>query len=174
MKIMYLPVIPVASSAVSTSPTIPQGHFSAVTSLSLSPDGWLLLSGGRDKVRSGWCFRVKGYLPSPSTPISLSPSHLPPSPLRWCTCGISAPAPSSPPSQSTRPSRGSLRCRPGRRQRHSPAWPRRYRQYTPPRARGGRGRRHSAASSSRQLGIRGVCGCGGPTRPLASMRRCDK
>lgn len=28
-----------------------KSHFSAVTSLALSPDGWRLLSGGRDKVR---------------------------------------------------------------------------------------------------------------------------
>jgi hypothetical protein len=34
-----------------------QGHFSAVTSLALSPDGWLLLSGGRDKVVHVWDLR---------------------------------------------------------------------------------------------------------------------
>lgn len=35
----------------------PQGHFSAVTSLALSPDGWLLLSAGRDKVVVVWDLR---------------------------------------------------------------------------------------------------------------------
>eukprot|EP00955_Chlamydomonas_euryale_P056570 356470-Chlamydomonas_euryale.AAC.1 len=39
------------------SPPPPQGHFSAVTSLSLSTDGWLLLSGGRDKVVNVWDLR---------------------------------------------------------------------------------------------------------------------
>ena len=35
----------------------PQAHFSAVTSLALSSDGWLLLSGGRDKVVVAWDLR---------------------------------------------------------------------------------------------------------------------
>lgn len=35
----------------------PQAHFSAVTCLALSPDGWLLLSGGRDKVVVVWDLR---------------------------------------------------------------------------------------------------------------------
>lgn len=34
-----------------------QGHYSAVTSLSLAPDGWSLLSGGRDKVVHVWDLR---------------------------------------------------------------------------------------------------------------------
>ena len=34
-----------------------KGHFSAVTSLSLSPDGWTLLSGGRDSVVIVWSLR---------------------------------------------------------------------------------------------------------------------
>jgi U3 small nucleolar RNA-associated protein 13 len=34
------------------------GHFSAVTSLALSPDGWQLLSGGRDKVVCLWDLRT--------------------------------------------------------------------------------------------------------------------
>lgn len=34
------------------------GHFSAVTSLALSPDGWQLLSGGRDKVVCVWDLRT--------------------------------------------------------------------------------------------------------------------
>jgi len=34
-----------------------QGHLSAVPALSLSPDGWLLLSGGRDKVACVWDIR---------------------------------------------------------------------------------------------------------------------
>ena len=34
-----------------------KGHFSAVTSLSLSPDGWTLLSGGRDSVVIAWSMR---------------------------------------------------------------------------------------------------------------------
>ena len=34
-----------------------QGHFSAVTSLSLAPDGWSLISAGRDKVVHVWDLR---------------------------------------------------------------------------------------------------------------------
>ena len=34
-----------------------KGHFSAVTCLSLSPDGWTLLSGGRDSVVIAWNLR---------------------------------------------------------------------------------------------------------------------
>lgn len=34
-----------------------QAHFSAVTSLAISPDGWTLLSGGRDGVVVGWSLR---------------------------------------------------------------------------------------------------------------------
>ena len=34
-----------------------KGHYSAVTSLSLSPDGWTLLSGGRDSVVVAWNMR---------------------------------------------------------------------------------------------------------------------
>ncbi len=34
-----------------------QDHFSAVTSLSLSPDGWTLLTAGRDKVAILWDLR---------------------------------------------------------------------------------------------------------------------
>lgn len=34
-----------------------KGHFSAVTSLSLSPDGWTLLSGGRDSIVIVWNLR---------------------------------------------------------------------------------------------------------------------
>jgi hypothetical protein len=34
------------------------GHFSAVTSLALAPDGWTLLSGGRDKVVCLWDLRT--------------------------------------------------------------------------------------------------------------------
>ena len=34
-----------------------QGHFSAVTSLSLASDRWTLLSGGRDKVAHLWDLR---------------------------------------------------------------------------------------------------------------------
>ena len=34
------------------------GHFSAVTCLGLSPDGWMLLSGGRDKMVHVWDIRV--------------------------------------------------------------------------------------------------------------------
>ena len=34
-----------------------QAHYSAVTCLDLSPDGWLLLSGGRDKVVAVWDLR---------------------------------------------------------------------------------------------------------------------
>jgi U3 small nucleolar RNA-associated protein 13 len=34
-----------------------QAHFSAVTSLSISPDGWTLLSGGRDGVVIAWSLR---------------------------------------------------------------------------------------------------------------------
>lgn len=34
-----------------------KGHFSAITSLSLSPDGWTLLSGGRDSVVIVWNMR---------------------------------------------------------------------------------------------------------------------
>ena len=34
-----------------------KGHFSAVTSLSLSPDGWSLVSGGRDSVAVLWSLR---------------------------------------------------------------------------------------------------------------------
>jgi U3 small nucleolar RNA-associated protein 13 len=33
------------------------GHMSAVPALALSPDGWLLLSGGRDKVVCVWDIR---------------------------------------------------------------------------------------------------------------------
>lgn len=39
-----------------------KGHYSAVTSLSLSPDGWLLLSGGRDKVVMLWDLRTGAKL----------------------------------------------------------------------------------------------------------------
>lgn len=39
-----------------------QGHFSAVTSLALSTDGWLLMSGGRDKVVHVWDIRNKAKL----------------------------------------------------------------------------------------------------------------
>lgn len=35
-----------------------QGHFSAVSSLSLASDGWTLLSGGRDKVANLWDLRT--------------------------------------------------------------------------------------------------------------------
>ncbi len=34
-----------------------QGHFSAVTSLSLAPDRWSLISAGRDKVVHVWDLR---------------------------------------------------------------------------------------------------------------------
>lgn len=34
-----------------------KGHFSAVTSLALSPDGWHLVTGGRDKVANVWDLR---------------------------------------------------------------------------------------------------------------------
>ena len=34
-----------------------KGHFSAVTALSLSPDGWTLVSGGRDSVAIAWNLR---------------------------------------------------------------------------------------------------------------------
>ena len=34
-----------------------KGHYSAVTALSLSPDGWTLLSGGRDSVVVAWNMR---------------------------------------------------------------------------------------------------------------------
>jgi WD40 repeat protein len=43
--------------ATSPAPSHPQAHFSAVTCLALSPDGWLLLSGGRDKVVVVWDLR---------------------------------------------------------------------------------------------------------------------
>lgn len=43
----------VAKSCIATL----QGHFSAVTSLSTSPDGWHLLSGGRDGVVIAWSLR---------------------------------------------------------------------------------------------------------------------
>ncbi len=39
-----------------------KGHFSAVTSLSLSSDGWLLVSGGRDKVVNVWDVRSSAKL----------------------------------------------------------------------------------------------------------------
>lgn len=35
-----------------------QAHFSAVTSLAWSPDGWHLLSGGRDKIVVMWDIRT--------------------------------------------------------------------------------------------------------------------
>jgi U3 small nucleolar RNA-associated protein 13 len=35
-----------------------QGHMSAVTCLALAPDGWRLLSGGRDKVVIMWDLRT--------------------------------------------------------------------------------------------------------------------
>ena len=35
-------------------PAVLKGHFSAVTALSLSPDGWTLLCGGRDSVVTVW------------------------------------------------------------------------------------------------------------------------
>lgn len=34
-----------------------QGHYSAVTGLSLAPDGWTLISAGRDKVVHVWDLR---------------------------------------------------------------------------------------------------------------------
>lgn len=34
-----------------------QGHYSAVTILSLAPDGWSLISAGRDKVVHVWDLR---------------------------------------------------------------------------------------------------------------------
>lgn len=34
-----------------------QGHYSAVTSLCLAPDGWSLISAGRDKVVHVWDLR---------------------------------------------------------------------------------------------------------------------
>ncbi len=39
-----------------------QSHFSAVTSLALSSDGWVLLSGGRDKVVTCWDLRSHSKL----------------------------------------------------------------------------------------------------------------
>ncbi len=39
-----------------------QAHFSAVTALSLSPDGWTLLSAGRDKVAVLWDLRKYAQL----------------------------------------------------------------------------------------------------------------
>lgn len=39
------------------SAAVLKGHYSAVTSLSLSPDGWTLLSGGRDSVVVAWNMR---------------------------------------------------------------------------------------------------------------------
>lgn len=39
-----------------------QGHYSAVTSLSLAPDGWSLISGGRDKVVHLWDLRKNNKL----------------------------------------------------------------------------------------------------------------
>lgn len=52
------------SSSLSLPPPTPQAHFSTVTSLALSPDGWLLLSGARDKVVVMWDLRrcVAGWL----------------------------------------------------------------------------------------------------------------
>lgn len=47
----HLPLLPHATAAVL------KGHYSAVTSLSLSPDGWTLLSGGRDSVVVAWNMR---------------------------------------------------------------------------------------------------------------------
>ena len=63
MHNVYFSMIPFAhlSLSCSSSIIILQGHFSAVTSLSLSPDGWLLLSGGRDKVGGGEYFKVQGF-----------------------------------------------------------------------------------------------------------------
>ena len=34
-----------------------RGHYSAVTALAISPDGWTLLSGGRDSVVLAWSLR---------------------------------------------------------------------------------------------------------------------
>ena len=39
-----------------------QGHFSTVTSLSFTPDGWTLLSAGRDKVAMLWDIRTHAML----------------------------------------------------------------------------------------------------------------
>ena len=39
------------------APLLAQAHFSAVTALSLSADGWTLLSAGRDKVAVLWDLR---------------------------------------------------------------------------------------------------------------------
>ena len=39
-----------------------QGHFAAVTALALAPDGWTLLSAGRDKVAVAWDLRKQTKL----------------------------------------------------------------------------------------------------------------
>lgn len=44
-----------------------QDHFSAVTSLSLTPDGWTLLSAGRDKVANLW--DMKSYKKVVTVPV---------------------------------------------------------------------------------------------------------
>ncbi len=44
-----------------------KGHYSAVTSLAISPDGWTLLSGGRDSVVMAWS--LKDYTKLATVPI---------------------------------------------------------------------------------------------------------
>ena len=50
------PTPPSTPSPLPPSPSL-QAHMSAVTGLALSPDGWLLLSAGRDKVVVVWDLR---------------------------------------------------------------------------------------------------------------------
>ena len=55
-----------------------QGHYSAVSSLCLAPDGWTLLSAGRDKVVNVWDLRKNTKLVTVPVYEALEgDSHLP-------------------------------------------------------------------------------------------------